>query len=275
MEFDGKVALITGAASGIGAGVARALAGLGAQVVVADVDDTAGQAVADEIGGHYTRCDVRDPDALTAAVALTTDRFGGLDLAILNAGISTGMGLGEDFDVERYRAVMGVNLDGVVFGVRAALPALRARGGGRIVVTASMAGLMPVPIDPLYGANKAAVVGLVRSLGPQLAASDVIVNAVCPSFADTAIITTIRDGLTAAGMPIMPVSAVVDAYLAVLRGGQPGECWFVQANRAPEPFAFRTPPGPRTEDGARVELTRSGLTTGENRSSRTPSRENT
>ena len=88
-------------------------------------------------------CDVRDLDANLALVAAAVDRFGGLDLVHLNAGISTGMSLGADFDLERYRRAMAINLDGVVFGVHAALPALIERGGGTIIATASLAGSRP------------------------------------------------------------------------------------------------------------------------------------
>ena len=109
-------------------------------------------------------------------------------MAFLNAGIATGTGLGEDFDLALYRRAMGANLDGVVFGINAVMPAMRARGGGSIVVTASLAGLAPVPMDPIYAANKHAVVGLVRSLGPALAGDGIRINAICPGFADTAII---------------------------------------------------------------------------------------
>jgi NAD(P)-dependent dehydrogenase (short-subunit alcohol dehydrogenase family) len=260
VEFEGKVALVTGAANGIGAGVSRRLAALGARVVVADVDEERGKAVADEVGGVFTPCDVSDPAHSAAAVALAVERFGGLDVAVLNAGIGTGFGLGDDFDPERYRRVMGINLDGVVYGVHAALPELRKRGG-RIVATASMAGLMAMPMDPLYGANKAAVVGLVRGLGPVLAADGVTVNAVCPSFADTNIITGFKSVLESAGMPILTVDDVVDAYVAVLRSGEPGECWYVQAGRSSEPFRFPNPPGPRTATGDRVGLSPNPLTT--------------
>ncbi|ONI91252.1 dehydrogenase [Saccharothrix sp. ALI-22-I] len=264
VEFSGKVALVTGAANGIGAGVARRLAAAGASVVVADVDDERGQAVADEVDGLFVHCDVRDPLHSEAAVAAAVERFGGLDIAVLNAGIGTGFGLGDDFDPERYRTVMGINLDGVVYGVHAASAELKKRGGGHIVATASMAGLMAMPMDPLYGANKAAVVGLVRGLGPVFAADNITVNAVCPAFADTAIISSFKDALVSSGMPVMSVDDVVDAFVAVLRDGKPGECWFVQAGRPSAPFTFPNPPGPRTADGERVNLDLTPLTTKEN-----------
>lgn len=242
-----QVALVTGGASGIGAAVARRLRKRGASVVVADIDP-AGEQVADEVGGVYVRCDVSDPDDNRRAVAAAVDRFGGLDLAVLNAGVSSGMGMDGNFDPERYRRVMGVNLDGVVFGVVAALPALRERGGGDIVATASLAGIMPIPVDPLYAANKHAVVGLVRSLGPLYAAEGVRVNALCPAFTDTPLIAGLHEPLRAAGLPVMEVEEVVDAFEAVLDAGGTGECWFVQQGRQSEPFRFRNVPGPRTDD---------------------------
>ncbi|WP_199443870.1 SDR family oxidoreductase [Umezawaea beigongshangensis] len=254
-KYRGKVALVTGAANGIGAAVSRHLAGGGARVVVADVDVESGQRVAEEIDGLFVRCDVRELADNRAAVDTAVAEFGGLDVAFLNAGVASGVGLGDDFDVERYRRATGINLDGVVYGVHAALPALRARGGGDVVATASMAGLMPMPMDPVYGANKAAVVGLVRALGPAYAAENIRVNALCPTFADTAIIGGLKDALIQAGMPILDVADVVAAFEAVLAAGGTGECWYVQAGRPSEPFAFRNAPGPRDPSGERLPVT--------------------
>lgn len=249
MELSGKVALITGGSNGIGAASARRLATLGVRVVVADVDADQGKVVADEVGGAFVRCDVTKPEDSADAVAVAVREFGGLDIAFLNAGIGTGCSLGADFDVETYRRAMAINLDGVVYGVHAALPALKA-SGGQIIATASMAGLMPTPGDPVYGANKAAVVGLVRALGG--AHPDVRVNALCPAFADTNIITPLRSTLEEIGMPILPVSVVVDTFMSIVEGSGTGEAWFVQAGRPSEPFGFRNPPGPRAADGSRV-----------------------
>ncbi|TQS40599.1 SDR family oxidoreductase [Cryptosporangium phraense] len=244
-----KAAWVTGGAGGIGAAVARRLAAQGYRVLVTDVDVDRGSAVADEVGGVFRRCDVTDPADSLAAVAAATDAFGGLDLAFLNAGVATGFGLEEGFSPEAYRRVMSINLDGVVYGVHAALPALKARGGGNIVATASLAGLTAVPFDPIYGANKAAVVGLVRALGPLYAGDGIRVNALCPSFAETAIIADVRDALLGAGVPLLEVSDVVAAFDSILAGSGTGEAWFVQVGRTPEPFAFRNVPGPRTDAG--------------------------
>ncbi|XVQ07998.1 SDR family oxidoreductase [Spirillospora sp. CA-255316] len=245
--FDGagKTALITGGSNGIGAAVARRLAAGGARVVLADVDEARGRALADELGGRFVRCDVRDPADSEAAVAAAVEAFGGLDVAFLNAGIVYGGGLGDDFDPDRYRRAMSINLDGVVYGVHAALPALRARGGGDIIATASMAGLTATPFDPVYGANKAAVIGLVRALGPAHAPEGIRVNALCPSFADTDILGAKKAELEETGFPILEVKDVVEAFMAILDGEDSGEAWFVVPGREPGPFKFRGVPGPR------------------------------
>ncbi len=245
-DLEGKVAIVTGGAGGIGRATCAALAGAGVRVVVADIHRDRGQAVADEVGGTFVSADVSRPDDNQALVAAATARYGGIDLVHLNAGVATGFGLGEDFDPERYRRVMGINLDGVVYGTHAVLPALGARGGGAIVATASLAGLTSVPLDPLYAANKHAVVGLARSLGPALAERRIRFNAICPGFAESAIIEPIREYLSQSGTPIIPVERVAEAVLRLFGGEMTGECWFVQAGREPEPFRFRGIPGPRT-----------------------------
>jgi NAD(P)-dependent dehydrogenase (short-subunit alcohol dehydrogenase family) len=246
-RFDGQVAWVTGGAQGFGAGAARRLAAEGARVVVSDVNDESGQAVATEIGGDYVRCDVSDYDQNQAAVMKVLDRHGQLDVVFLNAGITTGGGLGEDFDLASYRRAMGVNLDGVVFGAHCAFPALKADGGGSLVATASLAGLTGTPFDPVYGANKHAVVGLVRSLGPDWEQQGVRVNALCPGFADTAIVNDIRGMLSDSGIALIGVEKVVETFVSAATSGRSGECWYVQPGRDSEPFRFRGIPGPRAE----------------------------
>ncbi len=248
----GRVALVTGGAAGIGAGVCRMLADSGARVVVADIDEAGARAVADSIGGWAIRCDVSVLADNHAAVAAAVDVFGGLDIVVLNAGIDSGFTL-EAFDEAAYRRAMGVNLDGVVFGVAAALPALRARGGGRIVAVASLAGLAPVPMDPVYAANKAAVVNLVRSIGPGLAPAGIVVNAVCPGFTDTAIVDRVRDALAAMEVPLMQVADVVSAVAAALESDRAGEAWLLQYGHPAQPYRFRGVPAPALERGSTPE----------------------
>ena len=253
-----RVAWVTGGAQGIGAAVARRLAGQGYRVLVSDVNVAGGEEVAAEIGGAFLQVDVRDASESDAAVAFAVEKFGGIDLAFLNAGVASGFGLEDGFTPEKYRRVMAINLDGVVYGVHAALPALKARGGGNIIATASLAGLTAVPFDPLYGANKAAVVGLVRALGPTYAPQGIRINALCPSFADTAIVADVRDVLIGAGVPLLEVADVVAAFDAILAGDGTGECWYVQVGREPAPFEFRNVPGPRTDDGGKVPTAAAG-----------------
>jgi len=249
---DGSVVVVTGGAQGIGAAVAERLSELGARVVVADLAD--GSDLATRLGGLFVQCDVSDPVQADNLMAQAAAAYGRVDVVFANAGVRGDSPVGDGFDVTEYRRVMGVNVDGVVFTVQAALPYLRASGGGRIVVTASMAGLMPVPMDVAYAASKAATVGFVRSASPLLAAEGVTMLAVCPSFADTAILGDGRALLVESGFAIMPVAQVADAMIEALDGGAPGECWMVQAGREPEVFRFRNPPGPRNPDGSRMAL---------------------
>ncbi|MCW2954427.1 MAG: short-chain dehydrogenase/reductase [Conexibacter sp.] len=248
-----KVALVTGGASGIGRATAFALAEAGAEVVVADLDTDAGAEVAAAVGGHAIATDVCDLEANRAAVAFAQERCGGLDLAFLNAGISTGCGIGEEFDLALYRRAIGVNLDGVVFGTHAVLSAMRKNDGperGAIVATSSLAGLAGMPLEPIYSANKHAVVGFVRAVGPALAAEGIRFNAICPGFAETAIVEPIRGALSELGIPLIPPERVAATVVRLLAGAAGagaagGECWFVQPGREPAPFAFRGVPGPR------------------------------
>ena len=244
-ELEGKAALVTGGASGLGLATARALATAGAQVLIVDVDEEGGRAAAEGIGGAFFAADVSSLEENLAMVAEAERLFGRLDLVYLNAGVSSGFGLDESFDPAQYRKVMGVNLDGVVFGTHAALPALERSGGGAIVATASLAGLTAVPFDPVYAANKHAVVGLARSLGPGLAERGIRFNAVCPGFAESKIIEPIREGIEQSGTPIIPAEEVGAAVMELFTGGMTGECWFVQAGRPAANFAFRGVPGPR------------------------------
>ena len=244
-RLDGKVALVTGAAGGLGRATARALAAEGAVVVAADIDAAGARSVADETGGEAVACDVSDLEANRVAVEFAIERCGGLDLVHLNAGVVTGCGVGDDFDLALYRRAMGANLDGVVFGLHAALPALRARGGGAIVATSSLAGLTGVAYDPLYSASKHAVVGLVRSLAPGLAEEGIRVNAVCPGFAESAIIEPLRGALAESGIAIISAETVASAVVDLLAGDVAGECVVIQPGREPLPFAFRGVPGPR------------------------------
>lgn len=241
-----KIVLITGGASGIGRATAFQAAEAGAEVVVVDVNEDDGRKVADELGGRFIRADVSDLDENRRMV----EEAGPVDVAFLNAGVSTGCSLGDDFDLELYRRALGINLDGVVFGVHAVTPALRARGGGAIVATSSLAGLTGVPMEPIYSANKHAVVGLVRAMGPVLLGDGIRINAVCPGFAESALTAPIQSALEESGFTLMKADDVAAVVMQLFTGDMSGECWFVQPGRAAA-FDFRHIPGPRkTEETA-------------------------
>jgi NAD(P)-dependent dehydrogenase (short-subunit alcohol dehydrogenase family) len=242
MDLTGKAALVTGGASGIGAAAVRRLAAAGAVVAIADRDEAGARALAAEVGGLALPGDVSDPALLKMSVDITEDAFGRLTTVLLNAGITAGQSGVENLDIDGYRRIMAVNVDHVVVGLTAAVPALRRAGGGHIVVTASLAGLVPMPGDALYTLTKHAVVGYVRAAAPTLAVEGIRVNAVCPGFADTPLLAAARDRF--GDFPLLSAEDVADAVEAVLERGEPGECWFCQPGREPAPYGFRGVPGP-------------------------------
>jgi len=221
------VALITGGASGIGAAAARRLAARGAHVVLADIDKERGTALAAEIGGRFVSVDVGSLADNERAVRFTVAEFGRLDTVLLNAGAAGRCGLA-DFAEPSYRDTMRTNVDGVVYGMHACLPQLRRQRAGSIVVTASLAGLTG-SADVFYAAGKYAVVGLVRSAAPQLAADGIRVNALCPGLVDTPAIAVFRWLLDEAGLGIAAPDEAAAAIEAILADGRTGEAWVVQA----------------------------------------------
>ena len=247
-----KTALITGGASGFGAEVAKQLTRRGDRVALIDVNDTDGQALADELSGHYLHADVSDYDQILASTAKAEELLGGIDLFFLNAGVSSGFTFGPEFDLAKYKRAMGINLDGVVYGVQAALPVLQRRGGGSIVCTSSMAGLTGTPFDPVYGANKHAVVGLVRALGPLLAPHGITVNAFCPAFSETKIIVELREFLDESGVPIIPVEKAGASVLEIFDSSETGQAWMLQAGHDVVTYPFRGIPGPLSDTGDRT-----------------------
>lgn len=243
MELNGKRALVTGGASGIGEATARRLAAAGVQVAVVDRDEARTTALVEQIGGLAVVADVTDPATMTSLVERVEEHFGGLDVVFLNAGTTAGQSGIEDLDVEAYRRVMGVNVDHVVFGLAAAVPALRRARGGSIIATSSLAGLVPMPGDPIYTLTKHAVVGYVRSVAPTLIGDGIRVNALCPGFADTPLIAHAKEQF--GDFPLLTADDVADAVEAILHRGEAGECWFVQPGREPAPYGFRGAPGPK------------------------------
>ncbi|MCG8461452.1 MAG: SDR family oxidoreductase, partial [Holophagales bacterium] len=186
------MAVVTGGASGIGRALGGALAGRGAEVVLADLDEGPAEEAATEIraaGGRATaaRLDVRDGEAFRRLVEATRERHGRLDLLFNNAGIAIA-GEVVDYRPEHWAQLFDVNIQGVANGVQAAYPLMVRQGFGHLVCTASMAGLMPSPGGVAYGAAKHAVVGLCRSLRIEARRHRVRVSALCPGVVRTRIL---------------------------------------------------------------------------------------
>jgi len=193
--FAGKVAIVTGGGSGIGAALVRALIRRGATVVIADIDEASAKSVAGEASAtSAVAVDVRDSGAVADLVAQVATEHGRLDLMFNNAGIAIG-GMVEELTLDHWDRVIDVNLRGVVHGVHAAYPVMLRQGHGHIVNTASLAGLVPGPSLAPYAAAKHAVVGLSLSLRAEGASRGVRVSAVCPGFVDTPLLGRVNPDL--------------------------------------------------------------------------------
>jgi NAD(P)-dependent dehydrogenase (short-subunit alcohol dehydrogenase family) len=186
-RLDGKVAVITGAASGIGRESARRFAAEGARVCVVDVTDQAGEQVAEEVDGLYLHADVTDPDQVQAMYAKAAGHFGGVDVLFNNAGISPADDVSVlDTTVEAWQRVQDVNLKSVFLCCKHGIPHLLERGGGSVVNTASFVAVMGAATSQIsYTASKGGVLALSRELGVELARRGVRVNALCPGPVNT------------------------------------------------------------------------------------------
>lgn len=187
-RFTDRKAIVTGGAAGIGRAVAARLAAEGAAVFLWDLDEAALAASAAEIGAQGTcAVDVADAQAVTAAMARSVAALGGLDILVCSAGITGPNTTVRDYPIEAWQRVIDVNLNGLFYCNRAAVPAMQQGGYGRIVNVASIAGKEGNPNASAYSASKAGVIGLTKSLGKELAGTEIRVNCVTPAAVRTAI----------------------------------------------------------------------------------------
>jgi NAD(P)-dependent dehydrogenase (short-subunit alcohol dehydrogenase family) len=213
-----ETAVVTGARGGIGRALVAALEAEGAEVRGLDLVDG---------------FDVSDPQAWLDVEPA--------DVVCLNAGV---LAKG-DGTIDDYRRILGVNVDGVVFGVQALTP--RMSPGSVFVVTASLAGLVPMESDPLYVLTKHAVVGYARSMAPLLEPRGIRINLVCPGIVRTPMTEPAQAALDAAGFPLMEPDLIAAAVLVAARSEETGQAWVCQPGREPLRFRFPNVPGPRVE----------------------------
>ncbi len=221
-KLDGKVAIVTGGASGIGRASALLFAQEGAKVVVADVDPK-GREVAEEIAksggtGTYVRTDVSKPEDVEALVREAVDAYGKLDVIFNNAGIEGEQRFTADCSVENWDRVLSINLKGVFLGMKYAIPALLKSGGGSIVNTASTAGITGYPSMPAYSASKGGVIQLTKTTALEYAKQGIRVNCICPGGIFTPLVERFTKGL-----PQEAIQKMVEAVHPVGRFGTPEE----------------------------------------------------
>ena len=198
-DFAGRVALVTGGGSGLGQAAARLLAGRGARVVVADINETGGaetvqQCIDAGSEAVFVRTDVTEEGDVEGAVATAVDRWGRLDAAINNAGINGPTKPIADYTLDEWNTVLSINLTGIFLGLKYEIPQMLAQGGGAIVNTSSGAGLRGFALLPAYVATKHAVLGLTKAAALAYVKEGVRVNAVCPGSTRTPLLEGFMGG---------------------------------------------------------------------------------
>ena len=244
----GSVALITGGTGGFGRALATKLKERDVTAVLADLDSERSRQVAADLGCPFVVLDVTDRAANEAVVAQIEAEHGRLDAAYLNAGISAAKS-DDALDMDEFMKVVAIDLFGVVYGVEAARPAIQRAGGGAMVVTASLAGLSPMAGDPAYSVAKGGAVAFVRSMAPRLDREGITISAICPGFADTAIIDPIRGEFEKAGFPVLTAEEVADAMIAAWSSAEAGAAYVIQPGLGAVPYKFKGVPSAKTEAG--------------------------
>lgn len=226
-DLDGRVAVVTGGASGIGRAIVERLLDNGAQVAVWDCDCKAADAMKNDIGARAAPCDVTDWDSVNAACEATVAALGKIDVLVNSAGIAGPNAPVSDYDIDAWRDIIEVNLTGTFLVNRAVVPAMRENGFGRIVNIASVAGKEGNPNAAAYSASKAGVIALTKSLGKELAGEDIAVNCITPAAAKTAIFDQMSDEHIAFMLSKIPRArfVTVDEIASMV-------CWLVSPENA-------------------------------------------
>ena len=240
MRLEGKTVIVTGAGSGIGRAATQLFGAHGATVVAVDVDAeglAATAAGSDDV--HAVVGSVSEVDTWDRALTAAGD---GLDAAYLNAGLYGFAGPIDEHPLDRYRAIIDTNITGVVLGLRQCVPALRARGGGAVVATASVAGIVAFAGNPIYTLTKQAVAGYVRAVAPSLAADGIRVNAVCPGVVDTPMTVEATGGGTIDrdAFEMITPTRIAEVALDLLTTDATGVCRAVRERGEPVDWRFPT-----------------------------------
>ena len=223
-RLEGKVAVVTGGAGGIGQAAAALFVAEGADVLLVDLDEQALQRAVEAVGSNrasYFVADVTSKQDNQAMIAAAEERYGGVDVFLANAGIEGDVKPLVEYDEDRFDQVIGVNVKGVFLGIQAAVPALAKRGGGSIVITSSVAGVKGSPGIGPYCASKHAVIGLMKSAAQEYAGQNIRVNTVNPSPVETRMMRSLEEGIAPGDAE--RIKSRMAAAIPLNRYGEPDE----------------------------------------------------
>ncbi|MEE4281205.1 MAG: glucose 1-dehydrogenase [Pseudomonadales bacterium] len=240
-RLEGKVAIITGGAGGIGKAVGKRFVAEGADVLLVDLDETQLATACAEIGSNkvsYFVGDVTRMEDNQAMVDTATERYGGVDTFLANAGIEGDVSPIVDYDEARFEQVMAVNVKGPFLGLKAAIPALQARGGGSVIITSSIAGVKGGPGVAPYVTSKHAVIGMMKSAAKEVAADNIRVNTVNPSPVDTRMMRSLEEGMAPGAAE--QAKAAMEASIPLGRYAQPEDIANIMLFLASDDGAFVT-----------------------------------